>query len=67
MLLNNKPEDKDKKVVAIIVTFSSGSTYDHIFASVEQKSLEGTKVLVYRCHSNHISKLLDAFDGKEQD
>lgn len=32
-----KPADKNKKVVAVIVSFVSGSTYDSLFTSVEQK------------------------------
>ena len=38
-------------MVAVIVTFSSGSSYDHLFTSVEQKAEEGTQVLVYSCQS----------------
>ncbi len=43
-ILNDKPEDKDKKLVAIIISFSNCSSYDDLFTTVEQKSLEGTKV-----------------------
>lgn len=41
--------DKEKKIVAVIVTFMSGASYDHLFTSVEQKAEEGTQVLVYAC------------------
>lgn len=51
-LLNKNEEDKDKKVVAVIVSFVAMSTYDNLFTSVQQKSLEGTKVLVYSCTSD---------------
>lgn len=43
-LLNEKEEDKGKKVVAVIVTFCTGGSYDSLFTTVEQKSMEGTKV-----------------------
>ena len=43
-LLNDKEEDKNKKIVAVIVTLNSGGSYDDLFRNVEQKSIEGTKV-----------------------
>lgn len=46
-LLHSKEESKDKEVVAVIVTLHSGGSYDELFSTVEQKSLEGTRVLVY--------------------
>jgi len=33
-LLNSKPEDKNKKTVAVIVSFCGGSSYDNLFTSV---------------------------------
>jgi hypothetical protein len=66
-LLNDKAEDKEKKVVAVIVTFSSIGSYDSLFTSVEQKSLEGTKVEVYACDSFYLDSLIKAFDGSPQD
>lgn len=33
-LLNHKQEDKDKKVVAVIVSFVSGGSYDNLFTTV---------------------------------
>ena len=56
-LLNDKAEDKDKTIAAVIVTFCSGGSYDGLFTSVEQKSIEGTKVQVYRCNSLYITSL----------
>ena len=53
-LLNSKKEDKDKKVVAVIVSFVAGSSYDDLFTTVEQKSMEGTKVLVYSVGADYI-------------
>ena len=53
-LLNSKKEDKDKKVVAVIVSFVAGSSYDDLFTTVEQKSMEGTKVLVYSAGVDYI-------------
>lgn len=35
-LLNNKEEDKEKKVVAIIITMRNGGTYDNLFTTVQQ-------------------------------
>lgn len=34
ILLNDKPEDKDKKVVAVIVTLNNGGSYDELFRNV---------------------------------
>jgi hypothetical protein len=66
-LLNDKPEDKDKKVVAVIVTLCTGGSYDHLFTSVEQKSMEGTKVEVYAADSHYLNSLAEAFSGKPKD
>lgn len=60
-LLNEKEEDKGKKVVAVIVTFCTGGSYDSLFTTVEQKSMEGTKVEVYACESNYLAELVNAF------
>lgn len=66
-LLNEKEEDKGKKVVAVIVTFCTGGSYDSLFTTVEQKSMEGTKVEVYACDSNYLAELVNAFEGKPKD
>ena len=66
-LLSNKEEDKDKKVVAVIVTISNGASYDNLFTSVQQQSQEGTKVQVYSCQAGYINDLISAFDGEPKD
>ncbi len=66
-LLNDKAEDKEKKVVAVIVTLCSNGSYDSLFTSVEQKSMEGTKVEVYACDSHYLQALVQAFQGKPKD
>jgi hypothetical protein len=66
-LLNDKAEEKDKKVVAVIVTLCSNGSYDSLFTSVEQKSMEGTKVEVYACDSHYLQALAQAFEGKPKD
>ena len=43
-ILNDSEEDKNKKTVAVIVTFSNGGSYDKLFTSIKQKALDGTKV-----------------------
>ena len=53
-LLNDSEENKQKKAVAIIITFVCHSTYDNLFTTVEQKSEEGTEVSVYSVASNCI-------------
>ena len=65
-LLNQTKENEEKKVVAVIVSFVAGSSYDNLFTTVEQKSEEGTKVLVYACQSNYLSHLIDMFEGKAE-
>lgn len=52
-----QPLDKEKKVVAVIISFVSGSTYDSLFTSVQQKVEEGTQVLVYSCHSGSLKDI----------
>ena len=54
-------------MVAVIVSFVAGSTYDELFTTVEQKSQEGTKVLVYSCGASYIPKMIEAFEGKPED
>lgn len=61
-----KPADKNKKVVAVIVTFCSGSSYDHLFTSVEQKAEEGTQVLVYACSSTAVHEIYTAFNTESK-
>jgi hypothetical protein len=66
-LLNDKPENKEKKTVAVIITFTNGSSYDQLFTTFEQKAMEGTKVEVYACSSFYLEKLINAFEGKPHD
>lgn len=61
-----KEVDKEKKVVAVIVSFCSGSTYDHLFTSVEQKAEEGTQVLVYACNSSAVKEICEAFKAESK-
>ena len=49
-----KPIDREKNVVAVIVTFVNGSSYDHLFTTVEQQAEEGTQVLVYSASSSSV-------------
>jgi hypothetical protein len=55
-LLNVK--DPTKQIAAIIVTFCNGQSYDQLFTSVEQKTMEGTQVLVYSCKAQSIQFIL---------
>ena len=66
-IINDKPDSKEKKTVAVIVTFCSGNSYDRLFSTIEQKAMEGTKVEVYACDSLYLEKLINAFDGKPHD
>jgi hypothetical protein len=59
--LSNDKEDKKKKVVALIVSFKRGSSYDNLFTSVKQQSMAGTKVLVYACASMFLPHLINGF------
>lgn len=51
----------------MIVTLCTSGSYDNLFTSVEQKSMEGTKVEVYACDSHYLKQLTEAFDGKPKD
>ena len=51
----------------MIVTFVNGSSYDHLFSSMEQKAEEGTQVLVYSCNSNSVSAILNGFNNETDD
>ena len=53
-VINDNPEDENKKTVAVIVTFCSGGSYDQLFTSIKQKAIDGTKVQVYGCPSNYL-------------
>ena len=66
-IINDKPDNKEKKNVAVIITFCSGGSYDHLFTTIEQKVMEGTKVEVYACESSYLEKLITAFEGKPTD
>ena len=33
-ILNDKPDNKEKKTVAVIVTFCSGGSYDRLFSTI---------------------------------
>jgi len=57
-----RPKDKYKKIVAVIVSFCNGCTYDNLFTTMEQKTLEGTQVLVYSCDANYLPTVLKAFE-----
>ena len=59
-IINEKPEDKDKKVVSVIVTMRIGGSYDKLFTEVKQRTKEGNKVEVYQCHSSYIDGLISA-------
>ena len=54
-----KEKDPEKKVVAVIISFCNGASYDELFTTVEQKSLEGTQVLVYACGAGAVTEIYD--------
>jgi len=63
-------DDKEymhKKTAAIIVSICNGSSYDALFTSVQQKSQEGTKTLVYSVSGDSVNKLIEGFEGKSKD
>jgi hypothetical protein len=41
--LLGEPDD-NKKTVAVIVSFRNDTSYDELFTTVQQKTIEGTKV-----------------------
>lgn len=49
------------KTAAIIVSISSGSSYDALFTSVKQKSQEGTKTMVFSANGAAVDLLIDGF------
>jgi hypothetical protein len=60
-----KEKEPNKKVVAVIVSFCSHMSYDQLFTQVQQKTMEGTQVLVYACNSESIKTLIEAFQNVE--
>ena len=56
-----KKIDSNKKVVAVIISFENGQSYDHLFTSVEQQTEEGTQVLVYAAESNSVGAIYQGF------
>lgn len=59
-------EGTPRKVVAVIVTICSENSYDPLFTTIRQKSVDGTKVEVYTCPATYISGLCDTFNGEPQ-
>ena len=51
--------------MAVVVTFCSQMSYDQLFTQVQQKTMEGTQVLVYACNSESIETLIQAFKNVE--
>ena len=49
----------------MIVTFVGGCTYDPLFTQVQQKSKEGTKVLVFSCDTSFALSILEALKDLE--
>jgi hypothetical protein len=60
-------QDDSKKMVAVIVTFCNCNSYDNLFSTVQQKTIEGTKVEVYSCSAFYIDDLIEAFKGNPKD
>ena len=60
-ILNDRPEDRGKTVVSVIVTIKNGVSYDQLFTKVEQKIMDGNKVEVYQCNGDYIDSLISAF------
>ena len=56
-ILNDNPDDKEKKTVAVIITFCNGGSYDQLFTTIKQKAIDGTKVEVYACDSLYLNSL----------
>jgi len=56
---------EDKNIVGMVVTMCSGSTYDGVFTSVEQKAGEGERVAVYSCSDIHPTQLLESLQIHE--
>lgn len=63
-IINDKAEDREKQLVAIIVTFSHNASYDPLFSTVQQKAMEGTRVDVYQCDSLSINEVASAIAGQ---
>jgi hypothetical protein len=49
----------ENEIVGMVVTMCSGSTYDGVFKSIEQKAGEGERVAVYSCMNVTPTKLLE--------
>ena len=62
-----KEKEKDKKVVAIIVSFVNSCSYDELFTSIEQKTLEGCQTLVYACGANRVKAMNKAFEEPSEE
>lgn len=62
-----KNAEQDKKLVAVIISFHEGGSYDELFTSVQQKAEEGTQVLVYSCSSYASQYILEAFHNEPED
>ena len=64
-LLHADKQTEEEKLAAVIVSLSSGGSYDKLFTTVEQKSLKGTRVEVYKGNSQCVTELMKALTGGE--
>lgn len=47
----------------IILSFHNGNSYDEIFTKVQQRSKDGTAVLVYSSAASIVGTILNALNG----
>ena len=57
----------EKKIVAVILSLHYSESYDELFEDVEQKTDEGTRVLVFTCSSKFLFEIQKGFDGESED
>jgi hypothetical protein len=53
------------KLVGVVVTIVSGSTYDPIFVEVPPKTVPGERISVYRLEGSRIGELLEQLNSSE--
>lgn len=58
-----EPEDRDKRLVSVIITIRDSSSYDNLFTKVPQKPKEG-KIVVYSVSHDAIPRIFQRLKGE---
>jgi hypothetical protein len=58
------PSEKDLPVLSLIITLSSGSSYDELFTRIQQKAPEGGRISVYSVELASVERLTEILNNQ---